>query len=541
MTDAAPPSAPSRARRAAPWLVVLLLGLVTQGLADAPTWWAGGGDHAKYLALGRAAPSHVLYDGHRYVIHPPVHGWLIGLLGVALPLEAAGQALSGLATVGLGLVVFALARRLGADAHGGTDDAAGLLAAVVFFAARGATTLGQGVTREPLQALVLTGLLAVLLLGERPARVRLAAGALGALAGLTWDLLVLAAPPLLATGRWLRRPGFAVAAAALVVAWLGWATTRAAWLSSSPGGYPAGIDGTVEAPAASPGAFFNPNLLPRTRAHNAVFWPLAPTPERPLTLLAPWPIAATREPHRGASALAVAALLAAAAAGLARRRSAVDLRRLVALLAVAAPVAAPALLGQQPRYAYPLLPGLCVAAGLGLAGLDARARRLAPAAAAALALGWAATHPHLAWARQPAFEGGGLEALGLPPGEPLAAPVGLVPDLVWRLPGRRVVTLPLTDDVEPFLAARGVRLVVVPHELARPQDAPPGWEAASGVPALAAVRAAAGAGRATLLGTVVEGEVTDAPRVRRWDLLWLGPGAPAPFGRFVEPGVSETR
>lgn len=565
MTDPAtsPLTRADRAWRAAPWVAVLLLGVVTQTLARTPALFAGDGDGASYAALARIAPERGIYDGRPYVLHPPLHPLLIRAVSAAagLPCDRAGVALAGLSTIGLGLLTFGLARA----ALGSTTG--GLAAAALLLASRGAVVLGQGPWREPLQTLVAYGFLAVALLGPPGKRSVVTAAALAALAGLLWDPLVGLVAPLAAAGLWLRRPAALVAAAALLAVWLGWAAHRQATIGATPD-FPAGIDGLVEETArGGPGAFFNPNLYPRTAAHNAFFWPAALTPLRPFELAAPW-FVDEEPPHLGyppgPGTSAAAVLLVGAALGglvlLARRPAdpagRLDRRGLAALAAGGLLLGAPACLGLTPRYGYAWLPALCGLVGAVTAALVARAdpseRRAVPAALAlvlALALGWAAGHPHGAWSRPQRFDGAAVAALladrPLPVGAAVAAPVGLVPDLVWLLPGRRVVTLPLDGGVEAQVVGRGAPLVVVPHALAplvRPGLPAEVAEFAQGVPALRAVHAGAAAGRATYLGLLVEGEVTDRARVRCWDVFWwtgaaAGITAPAPFGLLVEPGA----
>jgi hypothetical protein len=555
-----------RARGAAPWVAVALLGLVTQTLARTPSLFAGDGDGASYAALARIAPARGIYDDRPYVLHPPLHPLLIRAVAVAggLPCDRAGVVLAGLSTIALGLLTFGLTRR----ALGSTAGA--LVAAALLLASRGAVVLGQGPWREPLQTLVAYGLLAAALVAPPGRRSVAAAAVLAALAGLLWDPLVWLVAPLAAAGLWLRRPAALVAAGVLLAVWLGWAVQRQATIGATPD-FPAGIDGLVEETArGGPGAFFNPNLYPRTAAHNAFFWPAALTPLRPFELAAPW-FVDEELPHLGyppgAGTSAAALLLVGVALGgvvlLARRRPA-DGPGLLALAAGGLLLGAPACLGLTPRYGYAWLPTLFGLAGAVVAALAGRAdpgeRRAVPAALLlllALAGVWAVGHRHGAWTRPQRFDGAAVAALlagrtlepVLPASAGIAAPVGLVPDLVWLLPGRRIVTLPLDAAVEAHVVGRAAPLVVVPRALAplvRPGVAADVAELAQGIPALRAVHAAAAAGKATHLGVLVEGEVTDRARVRSWDVFWWtdaargaapGVAAPPPFGLLVEPGA----
>lgn len=560
----AAPAAPApreRLRRAAPWLAVGLLGLVTQGLAASPALYAGPSDAASYVALARGAPSRALFDGREYVLHPPLHPLLIRAtsLVTGLGCDRAGVVLAAACTVCLGLLTFGLARRA-LDSTAG-----GLAAAALLLASRGAVFLGQGTWREPLQTLLVYGLLALLVL-RPPSRGGAAAGvALAALGGLLWDPLVLLAPLLLGGGVWLRRPALLAAAAALVLVWGGWALHRRGVLAAEAE-YPAGIDGLVEetrdAPAA---ALLNPNFLPRTARHNAFFWGAEATPLRPLELAAPW-FAADEAPWLevppGAGlTTACLALLALAVPGLLlvvdRAREAGRLRELAVALACVGLLGAPAALGRTPRYGYAWLPLVALLCGAVVARLERRAgSRRAELAGLGLALAvvvaWVPGHRHCAWTRAQRFDGEGvaawLAAGRLGPELAVAAPVGLTQDLCWVAPGARVVTLPLgPDGLERLLVGRRAPLVVLPFELAvaaRPGRTRAEAEEAQGVPAVRAVHAAVAAGRATRLGTVVEAEVTDRPRARLWDLFWWpeaagGAPAPAPFGLFVAPGAEE--
>lgn len=557
------PDAPAPAARSLPpwlaWTAVALLGLVTQALAASPALYAGPSDAASYVALARGAPSRALYDGRPYVLHPPLHPLLIRATAAVTGLgcDRAGVVLAGLCTIGLGLLTFALAR-------GALDSTAGgLVAAALFHASRGAVFLGQGTWREPLQTLLVYGLLALLVL-RPPSRGRAAAGvALAALGGLLWDPLVLLAPLLAGGALWLRRPALLAAAVALVLVWGGWAVHRRALLAGEAE-YPAGIDGLVESTADAPAAaLLNPNFLPLTARHNAFFWSTALTPLRPLELAAPW-FAADEAPWLEvppAPALTTACLgvLALAAPGLlllvGRARRAGLLAPLCVALACVGLLGGPAAIGRTPRYGYAWLPLLATLAGAVVARAE---RRLGPGRTTAAALGlvgllvvaWLPGHRASAWTRPQRFEGAGVAAwLSVAPlGSDLAvaAPVGLTQDLCWTLPGRRVVTLPLgAEGLDRLLAGRRAPLVVLPFELAvaeRPGRTREEAEALQGVPALRAIHAAAAGGRAVRLGTVVEAEVTDRPRARLWDLFWwteAGGPAPPPFGVLVAPGDEE--
>ena len=568
------PSLRARARAAAPWLGVAVVALVHTGLAADPAAWAGSGDEPKYLALARSAPAHRLYDDRLYAIHPPLHAWLIAALAapLGLSLPTAGAALAGLCTLAVALLCLAGARGLTGS------SAAGLAAGLLFATSRLAVHCGSGVYREPLQAALLLALLA--LLGPRPdggARAgpsRVAGAALVGLAlGLTWDLFLLLLP-LLALAALLRaapRPLLLAAAVGLALGWGGWAALRLRALKQEPE-YPAGIDGTREDTTRLGLGAWNPNLLPRTARHNAYHWQPAPSPLAALEAAAPaWPAPAgpfldvTSGPpplarRLGGVGLGLLALLGGAT--LLRRLDPAQRRPVGLALLGLGGLSLPGLMGYQVRYAYLLAPALAVAAAGGVAWLEARSGRARLVTGLVLALGgasslaWAVAHPYAAWTRPRVCEGHGvaawLEATPLPGDEAVAAPVGLTPDLCWLRPGQRVVTLP-PDGVglEGLLAARAVRLVVVPHELTpwvRPGATREQVEEATGLAALRAVHAAAQAagpqGRAAgplrHLGVVLEAEATDRPRARAFDLLWReAPGSPAPppCGVWLAPGA----
>lgn len=572
-----------RLRAAAPSLGLgLFLGLVAlihAGLAAHPVAWIGGGDEPKYLALARSAPAHRLYDDHLYAMHPPLHAWLIRLVslsGASLP--GAGAALAGLCTVAVSLLVAIGAARLT------RSRAAGLGAGLVVACSRLAAFTAAGAYREPVAVALLLGLL-LTLWAPAPGRARVVGAALlGAALGLTWDPFLLLLGPLLlgallpgAPPGWPRRALLA-AALGLLVAWGGWALVRRHALTSEPD-YPAGIDGAPEDTAhLGLAAAWNPNFLPATARHNAYHWQLAPAPLPALEAMAPaWPppdgptldLVGTAPPlarRLGGLLLGLAALLGGFA-HLRQPAPAPGMRRALALAALGLSLlAAPGLLGFQVRYAWPLLPLIATATACGLAWLEARSGRprlvlgLVAALGATSALAWAATHPWLSWPRPRACEAHGVAAwIGTrATGGAVAAPVGLTPDLCWLLPGRRVVTLP-TDGrgLRERLAARDVRLVVLPHELQpwiRPGASPAEVEEATGLAALRAahalVGAGVGAGALVRVGVVLEAELTDRPRARALDLLappgawkparpdevWLAPGAAAPLLALLERG-----
>lgn len=161
MTDPAtsPPTRADRAWRVAPWVAVLLLGVVTQTLARTRLFAATGTGPATRRSRG-SRPSEGSTTAGLDVLHPPLHPLLIRAVSAAagLPCDRAGVALAGLSTIGLGLLTFGLARAALGSTTGG-------LAAAALLASRGAVVLGQGPWREPLQTLVAYGLLAVALLG----------------------------------------------------------------------------------------------------------------------------------------------------------------------------------------------------------------------------------------------------------------------------------------------------------------------------------------------------------------------------------------
>jgi hypothetical protein len=555
--------------RAFPALVVVVTGLLLQARTESPALWAGPSDAAKYLALARAAPGRALYDGHAYLIHPPLHPLAIRALALlpGVDLATAGALLGSLCVVGLALVVTLLARRLL-----GLSPWTCAVAGLALLASRGAAFLGQGVWREPGQTLLVFGLL---LLAARPGSSRarlLAAGALGLLMGLTWDPLVLLVPFLLVGGWLLRRPPLLAAGVVLAVTWMGWAGWRWQALTRAPA-YPAGIDGVWEdSTQAGPGAFFNPNLLANTARHNEYFWPRELTLERPLQAAAPW-FSAPERPYLTllevpgtvrAGALAVLCLALVGLVCLVRGPPPPQGWGPLVVLALAAGLlGGPGLVGGQARYGFALLPALALLTACAAEGALARvasssssrdraARGVVLVACALILVGWWAGRPSWTWGRPQLYEGRAVVAgLARCPDDlvagdwALAAPVGLTPDLCWTLPERRIVTLPFAaEGLWELLERRGVRLVVLPHETFRTERLgvdPAAADLAHGLPMVRAIHAAARDGRLTHLGTALEAEVTDAPRARAYDLFWVGPPADAPagFGVLLEPGAED--
>jgi hypothetical protein len=86
--DNAPAELTGLARHAC-WAVPFVLFLVLR-LFSADAHYLLGGDQCTYLELGRTFPKHQLFNHELYLLHPPLFGYAIGLMHLAMPLLAAG-------------------------------------------------------------------------------------------------------------------------------------------------------------------------------------------------------------------------------------------------------------------------------------------------------------------------------------------------------------------------------------------------------------------------------------------------------------------
>src|SRR4051794_22588622 len=77
--------------RHACWVAPFLLFLVLR-LFSADSHYLLGGDQCTYLELGRTFPKPQLFNHELYLLHPPLFGYAIGVLHLAMPLLAAGLA-----------------------------------------------------------------------------------------------------------------------------------------------------------------------------------------------------------------------------------------------------------------------------------------------------------------------------------------------------------------------------------------------------------------------------------------------------------------
>lgn len=537
--------APARHPTRSTWtwpLGLTLVGLLTQARARTPALWAGDGDAAKYAALARGWPDPVLFDGHAYLIHPS--GYPASLAGVAaltgLPYPQAASLLGGLCWTALALLTYALGRR----ALDLSRPAAALAALLLLFS-RAGEVLGQGAWREPLTTLGLYIGLSMAWwphpatqLGRRG--VSLLAAGLGLFLGRTWDLFALVAPLWIAGGWRLRRPALSAAGVALALSWGSWTIWRHQTMTTA-GRYPAGLDGLWEETADPPPlTWLNPNALPQTSRHNAYFWPAEPTPLRALRPLAPWvasppaPLLTERRPSRWvvvwAALLAGAALLGLVNLLRDRPRTALGREGLLLSAVCVSGLGLPALIGLQARYGAALWPALAL--------LVARAlprRRGGDGVVAVIAglatVAWLAGSQAWTWARPQQFEARSAAravAAVASGSDAVATVVGLSPDLAWHLPDHRVVTLPQdpTVDLAAFLDARGVRVLIVPHEV-HPWDrgVDPAWrDEVHGLTTLAALRRLIPR-ELRHSAVVVEAEACERLRARAYDLLvWRRPG-----------------
>jgi hypothetical protein len=305
--------------RRAWWLFPFGLFLIVR-LFSADNYFQLGGDQGTFLELGRTFPKHQLWNHELYLIHPPLFGYLVGLLHVALPLLAAGLA----ATLLCAVVNFFAVRVLGESE--GLPRAA-ICAGLIYLALnRGGVAYDYHVARVSiLVATTALALLAFLRLLKEPGRKTLwwAIAANTACLMVSDQALVLLpcqALLLWARGgfrqwRWIPVAAASVAAAAL------WPTVRLIEYGRHAD-LPAGIDGTIELTRGLPAmAALQPNYLPFTNAHRSLFTQtsLSLANLKP-ALMADLPTDLVGVP-RALSVLIVAGLIAAALAR-ARRRPA---------------------------------------------------------------------------------------------------------------------------------------------------------------------------------------------------------------------------
>jgi hypothetical protein len=303
------------------WLVPFGLFLVMR-LFSGDSYFLLGGDQCTFLELGRTFPKHQLWNHELYLIHPPLFGYLVGLLHVALPILAAGLA----ATLLCAVVNFFAVRALGEFE---ALPRGAICAGLVYLALhRAGVAYDYHVARVSiLVATTALALLAFVRLLRKPgpknmwwaiaANVACLMVSDQALLLLPCEAVLLWARGGFRQWRWIPVAAASVAAAAI------WPAVRLIEYGRRAD-LPAGIDGTIEFTKGLPAmAALQPNYLPFTNAHRSLFTQtsLSLANLKP-ALLADLPTDLLGIP-RILSALLIAALIAAALVRASRRRSAV--------------------------------------------------------------------------------------------------------------------------------------------------------------------------------------------------------------------------
>ena len=251
------------------WVAVLLLFLVLRLFSGYPQLELSG-DACTYLTLGRNFPWHRLYNHQLYLIHPPMFGFLIGLLDLVLPLLSAGLVV----VLFFAVANFFALRRL-AILYGLNN--AGIAAALVYLSInRVAIAFDSHVSRISILQFFTTASLVAFqdyLKGDGR-RFPLKAMALSGLCLMTSDQALFVLPCLflqaVASGAWRNRSAHLVCFFLLAgLIYSLWPMVRlAVYLSHDF--YPAGISGTLERVSDfNLSALLQPNLLPLTVYHRS--------------------------------------------------------------------------------------------------------------------------------------------------------------------------------------------------------------------------------------------------------------------------------
>jgi hypothetical protein len=302
------------------WLIPLGLFLVVR-LFSGDAYFLLGGDQCTFLELARTFPRHQLWNHELYLIHPPLFGYAIGLLGLVLPLLTAGLAAT---------VIFAVANFFAVRALGEFDalPRGAICTGLVYLAlSRGGVAYDYHVARVSiLVCATALALLALLRLLREPGRKALGWAIAANVACLLVSDQALLLLPCEAVLLWARG-GFRqwrwipVAAASVVAAAI-WPAVRLVEYGRRAD-LPAGIDGTIEFTKGLPWmAALQPNYLAFTNAHRSLFTQtsLSLANLKP-ALLADLPTDLLGMP-RALSVLLIVALIAAALAWAPRRRAA---------------------------------------------------------------------------------------------------------------------------------------------------------------------------------------------------------------------------
>jgi hypothetical protein len=256
--------------RYAYWLIPLVLFLVVR-LFSGEAYYQLGGDQCTFLELGRTFPKHQLFNHELYLIHPPLFGYVIGMLQLFLPLLAAGLA----ATLLFACISFIAITKLGQFDN--LPRAAISVGLIYLSLNRPAVAYDYHVARvAPLVAATALALLAFLRLVRQPSRAALVWAIAANVVCLTISdqaLLLIPCEALILFSRgasrewkWWVPLGAASVAAALV-----WPTVRLIEFCKHSD-LPAGIDGTIEFTKNFPlMAAIQPNFLPFTNAHRSLF------------------------------------------------------------------------------------------------------------------------------------------------------------------------------------------------------------------------------------------------------------------------------
>jgi hypothetical protein len=229
-----------------------------------------GGDQCTYLEMGRTFPAHRVFNHEPYLIHPPLFGYVIGLLHLMLPLLVSGL----LATLLFACLSFFVIRKLALFENlPRTAIFAGLMYLAV---GRAAVHYDSHVARVSILVFSTSlALLAFLRFIQEPGRRTL----IPVLAANVFSLLVsdqaLLLIPCQAVLFWARATRrdwklCSVLMAASGVAALVWPAVRYVEYSTRAN-LPAGIDGTIEFTKNIPWlAVIQPNFLPFTNAHRSL-------------------------------------------------------------------------------------------------------------------------------------------------------------------------------------------------------------------------------------------------------------------------------
>ena len=471
-----------RALRTGSWVFPLLAIFLVVRLFSGYEVFLLDQDQCKYLTLGRNLPFHTLYDFSLYLIHPPLYGWTIGLVGLVLPILDAGlfvsiafaaayffavlwfARLAGLRPLGITLALLFI----GLNATAATFDShVSRISIFQFLAIMSMATFYWHLRNErpgiPLAATIFTG---ICLWTTDQALALLPCQA------LLWWSVGLRKKDLWPLFRHWSLVGLAYGA------WL--AVRLTVFLRHEY--YPAGIDGTIEPVGDfTLKALMQPNFFPETNAHRALFTPVDFSLEQLNVFnLFTLPADVVYLTWIQGVWLSILVVVCAVICALVRRQ-----RLPIALLGMSCLLYWPNFFGMNPWYGlgflgpFALLCGYALTGGGALEGLIARAgqgdsplrgrvRTWGPRGAC-IAL-WIiaiiqvahwlqpperqlrerglglAPGPHFLFARPPSSSPDDF-ALTLPgsPQTGFMAPVGLVPELVY-LTKRRILALPFAPD-----------------------------------------------------------------------------------------------